>query len=142
MRSGCHPNAVLRPVVCERGKQASQKKGMTGVNTMRGGDDGGRGERTGGGLSGEGVGERTFERNDGEVSGKGGGADGRSGSRAETEDVKEGEGDESPPDVTFGVFAIRDLKAEEEIVLGWEWDDRHVVHELPRLLKEGYGSGT
>ena len=45
------------------------------------------------------------------------------------------------PVVTFGVFAIRDLKAEEEIVLGWEWDDQHVVHELPKLLKEGYGSG-
>jgi len=50
-------------------------------------------------------------------------------------------GDGDDPEVTFGVFAIRDLKAEEEIVLGWEWDDRHVVHELPRLLKEGYGSG-
>ena len=49
--------------------------------------------------------------------------------------------DGDDPEVTFGVFAIRDLKAEEEIVLGWEWDDRHVVHELPRLLKEGYGSG-
>ena len=35
----------------------------------------------------------------------------------------------------FGVFALRDLKVGEEIVLGWEWDDGNAVHTLPALLK-------
>ncbi|TFK45594.1 hypothetical protein OE88DRAFT_1639695 [Heliocybe sulcata] len=35
----------------------------------------------------------------------------------------------------FGVFALRDLKADEEVVLGWEWDDGSVVHQLPALIK-------
>ncbi|KAF8956782.1 hypothetical protein BDZ97DRAFT_1670954 [Flammula alnicola] len=35
----------------------------------------------------------------------------------------------------FGVFALRDLKAGEEIVLGWEWDDGNAVHNLPALLQ-------
>ena len=34
----------------------------------------------------------------------------------------------------FGVFALRDLKAHEEVVLGWEWDDGSVIHHLPALL--------
>ncbi|KZT19819.1 hypothetical protein NEOLEDRAFT_1245609 [Neolentinus lepideus HHB14362 ss-1] len=43
-----------------------------------------------------------------------------------------GEGNEG---VQFGVFALRDLKADEEVVLGWEWDDGSVVHKLPALIK-------
>jgi hypothetical protein len=35
----------------------------------------------------------------------------------------------------FGVFALRDLKVGQEIVLGWEWDDGNAVHTLPALLK-------
>ena len=35
----------------------------------------------------------------------------------------------------FGVFALRDLKANEEVVLGWEWDDGNAVHNLPALLR-------
>ncbi|KAF9522011.1 hypothetical protein CPB83DRAFT_737818, partial [Crepidotus variabilis] len=38
----------------------------------------------------------------------------------------------------FGVFALRDLKANEEIVLGWEWDDGNAVHNLPALLQAPY----
>ena len=34
----------------------------------------------------------------------------------------------------FGVFALRDLKAHEEVVLGWEWDDGSVIHHLPALI--------
>ena len=37
--------------------------------------------------------------------------------------------------LSFGVFALRDLKANEEVVLGWEWDDGHVVHHLPALIE-------
>ncbi len=42
----------------------------------------------------------------------------------------------SSPDetLTFGVFALRDLKAQEEVVLGWEWDDGSVIHHLPALI--------
>lgn len=34
----------------------------------------------------------------------------------------------------FGVYALRDLKANEEVVLGWEWDDGNAIHHLPALL--------
>ncbi|KAF8950658.1 hypothetical protein BDZ97DRAFT_1933627 [Flammula alnicola] len=37
--------------------------------------------------------------------------------------------------LSFGVFTLRDLKAGEEIVLGWEWDDGNMVHNLPALLQ-------
>jgi uncharacterized protein len=63
VRSGCRPNAVLRPMLCRRSHKAS------------------------------------------------------------------------PDDtLTFGVFALRDLKAHEEVVLGWEWDDGSVIHHLPALI--------
>lgn len=132
VRSGCHPNAVLRPVVCDKAKRASGRKPF-------GTDAGGGEQTTGGGLGGTGTRDTTSEMGKGGRSGRGVG--GRPPSRPGAGSLNESEEDEGL-DVTFGVFAIRDLKAEEEIVLGWEWDDRHVVHELPRLLKEGYGSGT
>ncbi|KAF8590238.1 hypothetical protein K439DRAFT_1382415, partial [Ramaria rubella] len=91
VRSGCHPNAVLRPVVCGR-------RGQTRASSAGGGSGG--------------------------------------------EEEEDGDDDDGEPQVTFGVFAIRDVKADEEIVLGWEWDDRHVVHELPRLLREGYATAS
>jgi uncharacterized protein len=65
VRSGCKPNAVLRPVLCQRS--------------------------------------------------------------AETGPLEE-------EALTFGVFALRDLKANEEVVLGWEWDDGSVIHHLPALI--------
>ena len=37
--------------------------------------------------------------------------------------------------LSFGVFALRDLKANEEVILGWEWDDGHVIHHLPALIE-------
>ncbi|KAH9925356.1 uncharacterized protein BXZ73DRAFT_49971, partial [Epithele typhae] len=37
--------------------------------------------------------------------------------------------------IAFGIFALRDLKANEEVVLGWEWDDANVVHNLPALIQ-------
>ncbi len=44
--------------------------------------------------------------------------------------------DEPPEDrVSFAIFALRDLKASEEVVLGWEWDDGSVVHQLPALVE-------
>ncbi|GBE86759.1 SET domain-containing protein, partial [Sparassis crispa] len=35
----------------------------------------------------------------------------------------------------FGIFALRDVKAHEEVVLGWEWDDGNVIHHLPALIE-------
>ncbi|KAL4077407.1 hypothetical protein J3A83DRAFT_4087520 [Scleroderma citrinum] len=37
--------------------------------------------------------------------------------------------------LSFALFALRDLRADEEIVLGWEWDDGHAVHMLPALME-------
>ncbi|KAG6856691.1 hypothetical protein H0H87_001732 [Tephrocybe sp. NHM501043] len=44
--------------------------------------------------------------------------------------------DHNPPQdsLGFALFALRDLKAGEEVVLGWEWDDGCVVHQLPAVL--------
>ncbi|KAF9026124.1 hypothetical protein BDZ89DRAFT_1067786 [Hymenopellis radicata] len=40
----------------------------------------------------------------------------------------------SSEELGFGLFATRSLEKDEEIVLGWEWDDGNVVHHLPTLL--------
>ncbi|KAF7800200.1 hypothetical protein EIP86_011447 [Pleurotus ostreatoroseus] len=74
VRSGCRPNAVLRPVLChprEGGKKANGKEN------------------------------------------------------------RDGDAEDS---LAFGVFALRDLRANEEVVLGWEWDDGSVIHHLPALI--------
>lgn len=36
----------------------------------------------------------------------------------------------SGPSLSFGVFASSTIAAGQEIVLGWEWDDDHIVHTL------------
>ncbi|KAF8873529.1 hypothetical protein BD779DRAFT_1569832, partial [Infundibulicybe gibba] len=46
--------------------------------------------------------------------------------------------DRAPETLSFGVFALRDLKANEEVVLGWEWDDGNAVHNLPALIESPY----
>jgi hypothetical protein len=84
VRSGCRPNAVLRPVLCEK---AVEKKKRSTVGKEK--------ENVGIGNESE-KGEETLG---------------------------------------FGVFALRDLKAGEEVVLGWEWDDGNAVHRLPALLQ-------
>ncbi|KAG6876632.1 hypothetical protein C0993_001714 [Termitomyces sp. T159_Od127] len=40
-----------------------------------------------------------------------------------------------PTTLGFAVFAARDLRKGEEVVLGWEWDDGHAIHLLPALLE-------
>jgi hypothetical protein len=74
VRSGCRPNAVLRPMICPRTKA-------------------------------------THERDP-------------SSSKCRDSET-----------LTFGVFALRDIKANEEVVLGWEWDDGNAVHHLPALIE-------
>ncbi|CDO76147.1 hypothetical protein BN946_scf185027.g10 [Trametes cinnabarina] len=69
VRSGCRPNAVIRPVICQ-----STKKPTSNPEEM----------------------------------------------------------------LSFGIFALRDLKPNEEVVLGWEWDDGNVVHHLPALIESPF----
>ena len=87
-RSGCRPNAILRPVLC-KGKR-KEGSGRT--------EDG----------------------------------DGR---------MDKGDMEDDPGTLRFAIFALRDLKACEEIVLGWEWDDGSVVHQLPALIESGTRAG-
>ena len=68
-----------------------------------------------------------------QAQGEGEGGDGAGGG-AEVEEEKE-----TPP-LTFALFATRDLRAQEEVVLGWEWDDGCVVHVLPALVAAGEGA--
>ncbi|KAF9545799.1 hypothetical protein CPC08DRAFT_649265 [Agrocybe pediades] len=82
VRSGCRPNAVIRPVLCSKKSKSKGKEKQK--------DNGG--------------------------------------------DQEEREEEEEERMLSFGVFALRDLKADEEVVLGWEWDDGNVVHRLPALL--------
>ncbi|KAK1223053.1 SET domain-containing protein 3 [Marasmius sp. AFHP31] len=93
VRSGCRPNAVIRPVICRR--KASKK------------------DRKGKGKAREGEGEDVVMESEGEA------GDG------------EGEGND---DFSFALFALNDLRANEEVVLGWEWDDGNIVHQLPALI--------
>jgi PHD-finger len=90
VRSGCWPNAVLRPVLC-KGEGTSKMKGK----------------------------ER--ERYD----------DNRGGNKETGAQQRE----QDQPMLSFAVFALRDLKQGEEVVLGWEWDDGNAVHALPALIQ-------
>ncbi|EEB95810.1 hypothetical protein MPER_05163, partial [Moniliophthora perniciosa FA553] len=82
VRSGCRPNAVLRPFICRSKGKGKQK-----------------------------------EKEDG---------------RSSTSPDEDGKQDEER--LSFAIFATRDLRADEEIILGWEWDDGNVVHQLPSLI--------
>lgn len=42
--------------------------------------------------------------------------------------------DRSTQKLHFGIFSARELSKNEEIVLGWEWDDQHVVHTLRSVI--------
>ena len=84
VRSGCRPNAVLRPVLCS--SQQARNSHLNGEYAVA-------------------------QEND------------------DTGVLK------------FAIYALRDLKACEEVVLGWEWDDGAVVHQLPALIEEGSRAG-
>ncbi|KAI0673295.1 hypothetical protein C8Q78DRAFT_1137627, partial [Trametes maxima] len=77
VRSGCRPNAVIRPVLCHAKKSRPPL----------------------------------------------------------AEEREDGDGEDT---LSFGIFALRDLKPNEEVVLGWEWDDSNVVHHLPALLESPF----
>ena len=54
-------------------------------------------------------------------------------SAQENEEERHVDKDETTP--SFAVFALRDLKADEEVILGWEWDYGNAVHSLPALIQ-------
>ncbi|WVQ97524.1 hypothetical protein IAU59_004638 [Kwoniella sp. CBS 9459] len=39
-----------------------------------------------------------------------------------------------PPKLKFGLFAAKDIGKKDELILGWEWDDQHVVHSLRSVI--------
>lgn len=45
------------------------------------------------------------------------------------------DGSSDIPRVSFGLFAISAIPKSQEITLGWEWDDHHIVHILPTLAR-------
>lgn len=96
-RSGCRPNAVLRPLLCPKAKDESKAK----ESSEKEGSESVRKER-------------------------------RENVKKKKNDAKTDPDEET---LTFGVFALRDLKANEEVVLGWEWDDGNAVHSLPALIE-------
>lgn len=49
----------------------------------------------------------------------------------------ENEGEGETEDIDFAVIALRDLRAGEEIVRDWEWDDRSAVHRVGALGDAG-----
>ncbi|KAJ3803215.1 Le.MFB1 [Lentinula aff. detonsa] len=100
VRSGCRPNAVLRPILCD-------------------------GKRESGSLSNPHP-SRQHESMPNE----------RDGSSSRSKGILPQGASESSHSLSFAIFALRDLKAEEEVVLGWEWDDANVVHLLPALLQD------
>ncbi|KAE9390157.1 hypothetical protein BT96DRAFT_1002538 [Gymnopus androsaceus JB14] len=60
------------------------------------------------------------------------------GAQSDGDPEGDSDSDSDPQTLSFAIFALRDLKADEEVVLGWEWDDANVVHLLPALV-EGKG---
>jgi len=81
VRSGCRPNAVLRPVLCRRQPRSSSRERERPKPPQRMDSEAGNGT------------------------------------------------------LAFAIFALRDLKVNEEVVLGWEWDDGHAIHQLPALIQ-------
>ncbi|KAJ3846474.1 Le.MFB1 [Lentinula lateritia] len=93
VRSGCQPNAVLRPVLCDGKRESGSASDPDHLHRTSSGEQ----------------------------------ADPYS-----AHPPPQG----TPDPLSFAIFALRDLKVDEEIVLGWEWDDANVVHLLPALLQD------
>ncbi len=110
VRWGCRPNAVLRPVICREAK--ASKKGIRREEPI------------------DIIDEDATEDEDTH-------AEQQRRNRRKAEKARADETEDEDDDTTLGfaVFALRDLKEGEEVVLGWEWDDGHAIHRLPALLK-------
>lgn len=128
-RCGCWPNAVVRPVICggvKRGKKGMRMRHKT--ECANAASDGSNVPEDGGtprAVNGRCVpppmsrmqGQQTDDSSD------------------QDDTPSASNSDADPTTLSFALFALRDLRADEEIVLGWEWDDGHAVHMLPALME-------
>ncbi|GAW09961.1 cell-adhesion partial [Lentinula edodes] len=97
VRSGCQPNAVLRPVLCDGKRESGSASDPDNIY-----------RRTSSGEQADSSSHSAYPPPP----------------------------QDTPDSLSFAIFALRDLKVDEEIVLGWEWDDANVVHLLPALLQD------
>lgn len=126
-RCGCWPNAVVRPVICGGTKRWRGKK------EMRHKPECPKASSDGGALS----------TDDGPQSVNGGSVPPpmsrlqaqQMDETSDQDDISAFDSDADATSLSFALFALRDLRADEEIVLGWEWDDGHAVHMLPALME-------
>ena len=129
-RCGCWPNAVVRPVICSGKKRGESKKGKEmrhKAECAEAASDGSVPEAGGssGTVNGTSV-PPPISRMQGE----------QMDDSSDQEDTPStSDPDADPTTLSFALFALRDLRADEEIVLGWEWDDGHAVHMLPALME-------
>jgi len=132
-RSGCWPNAVVRPVICVPSASSSSSNANSITNSNGNGNDMDQDPTL---LS------PVESRRSSPVvdrKGKGRVQSAPLNTREPTLDpTADSDGptltDSGELDVAFGIFALRELKEKEEIVLGWEWDDGSAIHELPGVL--------
>ena len=134
-RSGCWPNAVVRPVICVPSTSSSSgtSNGDSNLTINGNGDDMDQypaslspqdSRRASPAIDRKGKGrvppapESTREPTIGPT------ADSDGPTLTDSGELE----------VAFGIFALRELKEKEEIVLGWEWDDGSSIHEFPGVL--------
>ena len=134
-RSGCRPNAVLRPVLCHKKRKVlhpnpkhNRKSYMVSMTSPTRPKHIQHDTSVSPGVNGVTVlnGLPTDAHTDSD-----------SPPQAYSLADSETDGDDEVESLGFAIFALRDLKAYEEVVLGWEWDDGSVVHQLPALVKAG-----
>lgn len=133
-RSGCWPNAVVRPVICVPSTSSSSNSAGDSNLTING--NGNDMDHDPASLSPEDS-RRTSPAID--RKGKGRVPPASISTREPTLDpTADSDGptltDSGELEVAFGIFALRELKEKEEIVLGWEWDDGSSIHEFPGVL--------
>ena len=133
-RSGCWPNAVVRPVICVPSASAPSSNGSNG-NSNTNFNINGNGNSMDQELSS--LSPVDSRRPSLIVDRKGKGR--VQPTREPTLDpTADSDGptltDSGELEITFGIFALHELKEKEEIVLGWEWDDGSAIHELPGVL--------
>ncbi|KAI6110256.1 hypothetical protein EDD16DRAFT_1727068 [Pisolithus croceorrhizus] len=128
-RCGCWPNAVVRPVICGGGRRRKKKR----EGGDRESDKEHRARRHRDGCMPTSASTTTsMSGNEGDDSDAPPPPPSPSDHFSNSEDASS---DEDSTTLSFGLFALRDLRADEEIVLGWEWDDGHAVHMLPALIE-------
>jgi len=125
-RCGCWPNAVVRPVICRGTRRRKKNGGGHGIGE-------GKRHRESRRLRREDVDESPPSSTDESNSHSHFHTDSDSDSGAGTDADADPDTDETT--LSFALIALRDLRADEEIVLGWEWDDGHAVHMLPALME-------